>query len=878
MFSDCSSLISLNLFNFNTSNVTDINDMFRGCVNLEYINLNNFEEKKLSHIQSKYNDMFTNIPENVVICINENITNVKIFPQIKNKTCYTIYCSDDWKSKQKKIINNTNQCIESCDNSSQYQYEYNGKCYENCSNGFIYDDKIKTNKCKCELDQCLICSNAALNKGLCTICNTNYYPKENDLLNIGGFIQCYKEEEGFYLENNMLKKCHYTCKTCNISGNNKTHNCIECNDNYPFELKYNNYINCYENCSYFHYLDNENNYHCTKNLSCPNDYPKLNKDKMECVKYNIEIIMKELLLYQINETEKITKEGEIEYYDKLIKIIENQFIDNYDTSELDNGQDEVIKTDKITVTLTTSQNQRNNLNSNMTTIDLGECETLLRIEYNLSLNETLYMKKMDIVQEGTKISKVEYDVYCRLFGTNLIKLNLTVCENSTISIYTPIVINDNIDKYNSSSGYYNDICYTTTSEDGTDITLKDRQKNYINGDRIVCQEGCVFTEYDYDASRALCSCDVKETPQSISDMNIDKSKLIDNFINIKNIVNFNFLVCYKNLFSRIGIENNIGSYIILSIILFHLISIFIFYINQFRLLKKKINNIGNIIFEKVNKGQIITVNNNTKKTMLTSKMKYNIIRKKLKTQKKSIKKFKIKKQFKKIKKLNDEEINSLPYNLAIIYDRRNYCEFYASLLITRHNFLSSFFNYNDYNSNIIKIDLFFIQFAIEYTVNGLFFTDNTMHKIYEIKGEFDIETQLPIMIYSTLISMILNTPLDSLALSNDAILNFKQSNIKINIKKKAKKLMNILTIKFIIYFIISSLFLLFFWYYISMFGTIYKNTQMHLLKDTLLSFGLSLIIPFGIYLFPGFFRIPALSNRNKKRKCLYNFSKFLQSF
>ena len=87
-----------------------------------------------------------------------------------------------------------------------------------------------------------------------------------------------------------------------------------------------------------------------------------------------------------------------------------------------------------------------------------------------------------------------------------------------------------------------------------------------------------------------------------------------------------------------------------------------------------------------------------------------------------------------------------------------------------------------------------------------------------------------------------------------------------------------LTIKFTVYFIISFIFLLFFWYYISMFGVIYNNTQIHLLKDTLMSFGLSLIIPFLFYLLPGFFRIPSLSNTKKKRQYLYNFSKFLQSF
>ena len=61
-----------------------------------------------------------------------------------------------------------------------------------------------------------------------------------------------------------------------------------------------------------------------------------------------------------------------------------------------------------------------------------------------------------------------------------------------------------------------------------------------------------------------------------------------------------------------------------------------------------------------------------------------------------------------------------------------------------------------------------------------------------------------------------------------------------------------------------------------MFCVIYKNTQFYLLKDTLMSLGLSLLIPFGIYLLPGFFRIPALSNPKNKRKCLYNFSKVLQ--
>ena len=171
-----------------------------------------------------------------------------------------------------------------------------------------------------------------------------------------------------------------------------------------------------------------------------------------------------------------------------------------------------------------------------------------------------------------------------------------------------------------------------------------------------------------------------------------------------------------------------------------------------------------------------------------------------------------------------------------------------------------------------------IGFTIEYVVNALFYSDDKMHDIYKSKGEYDLEAQIPITVYSYLISSLLNTPINFLALSNDSIINFKQNYSKINSMRRAKELKNKLIIKFILFFVISFMFFLFFWYYISMFGVIYKNTQKHLLKDTLLSFGVSLFIPFVIYLFPGFFRIPALSNAKNNRQCLYNFSKFLQVF
>ena len=147
-----------------------------------------------------------------------------------------------------------------------------------------------------------------------------------------------------------------------------------------------------------------------------------------------------------------------------------------------------------------------------------------------------------------------------------------------------------------------------------------------------------------------------------------------------------------------------------------------------------------------------------------------------------------------------------------------------------------------------------------------------MHNVYESKGLFDVSYQL-LIVYSSFISMFLGSLIQMLGLSSDAIIDFKQSEETNNAKERGEKLIKKLKIKFVFYFILGFLFLLFFLYYISMFGAVYRNTQIHLLKDTLMGFGISLISPFIIYLLPGFFRIPSLSNSQKRRKCLYTISK-----
>ena len=70
----------------------------------------------------------------------------------------------------------------------------------------------------------------------------------------------------------------------------------------------------------------------------------------------------------------------------------------------------------------------------------------------------------------------------------------------------------------------------------------------------------------------------------------------------------------------------------------------------------------------------------------------------------------------------EDEINELSYHLAIKYDKRVFCQYYNSLIKAKHNLIFAFFNNNDYNSKIIKIDLFFIGYTIEYILMHYFIT------------------------------------------------------------------------------------------------------------------------------------------------------------
>ena len=216
----------------------------------------------------------------------------------------------------------------------------------------------------------------------------------------------------------------------------------------------------------------------------------------------------------------------------------------------------------------------------------------------------------------------------------------------------------------------------------------------------------------------------------------------------------------------------------------------------------------------------------------------------------------------------------MKYDDALKYDKRNYSQYYMALIKYKQLIIFTFYTYQDYNSKTIKIYLFFFLLAFNLTINALFLYDSTMHKIYIDQGKFDFIYNLPKMILSSLISSIIKIIINYLSLTEKSILGLKKDLNEI--KNNLTKLFEFFIVKFIILFALAFAFLLFFWFYISCFCYVYNNTQIHLIKDTLISFGISLLFPFGASLLPVIFRIPALRAEKHNQGCIYDISKILQ--
>ena len=1032
MFRDCQKLQTLEIINFVSNPSLSMNQMFYNCYSLISLDLYNFKIEKLKIYASSAHLAFGSINQTLIYCINISSEDTPLNGLSNGILDCPYLCLkkgrkyiNELKICIKHCSNHPiyqfeyeNYCYRECENDKFIDY-INHQCFDSITQGYYLKDEASKEIEKCPI-KCNECSKQSIISNLCLLCNDDYYPIYNENADSSEFNNCFNGNvEGHYRDNisKTYKPCYSICKNCDEFGDIINNKCTECINGY---LNING--NCSPTCPYYYFYNSSNEYQCTQDNKCPKDYSKLIHGKMQCItdckdvsnKYEYKgicyedcplgtkksnnYICKEINIctnetfYIIIETGECTKNcSAIDYFNYVCKLNPDTPYAKYDIANriredllkglvnlllipkvLELNEDLNVKDNiiKILYQLTSSFNQNNNNNKkNISIIKLGQCENILKRNYNLDEDDELIIFMIEMYKEGFLIPIVEYEVFNLKINE---KLDLNMCNDTKIQILHPVDIDENkLFKYNSSDEYYNDICYPYTTGNNTDITLDDRQNEFTDNNMSLCEANCEYNGYNRFTKNAECECEVKTKITILEEYQIDKNLLLSNFKNIKNYINLVVLKCYKLLFTFGGFFKNIGNYSLLAIIFIDICCAILFSLKGKKILFFRIQKYIENIYTNRNSNNNIDVNKNEIKVVeKNNSIKQSLLRKDLKIEdfneindkigksnvnnnknsnnnnnnlieqgnppKKIIKRKKVKRGSRKVNIIvnpiklmgkeiqaskidiinfsnftdnkkpinsykmiisnddskvnkinnldninynynyNDYELNNLEYNEALKFDKRSYLEYYISLIKSKQLLIFTFYTSTDYNSKILKISLFFFFLALYLTVNALFFNDESIHKIYVDKGKFNFVYQIPKILYSSLISTVINTIVSFLSMTEKNVIKLKKEEG--GTKEKVVKFSKCLEIKFIVFFVLEFLFLLFFWYYISCFCAVYRNTQIHFFKASLMSFGLSLIYPFGICLIPGTLRFPAIRTDKKELECCYKLSKILQLF
>ena len=154
-----------------------------------------------------------------------------------------------------------------------------------------------------------------------------------------------------------------------------------------------------------------------------------------------------------------------------------------------------------------------------------------------------------------------------------------------------------------------------------------------------------------------------------------------------------------------------------------------------------------------------------------------------------------------------------------------------------------------------------------------------MHQIFLDGGKYNISYQMPYILISAVAStVLLRIMLEALILTDRNILQVKHQITKNQAEAVKISVLKCINIKYTIFFIVNFILLILFWFYLTCLNDTYENTQIYLIENTFISFGISFIYPFIWNIIPSTLRMLALGTKEPDRSCVYTVSKICQWF
>ena len=227
-------------------------------------------------------------------------------------------------------------------------------------------------------------------------------------------------------------------------------------------------------------------------------------------------------------------------------------------------------------------------------------------------------------------------------------------------------------------------------------------------------------------------------------------------------------------------------------------------------------------------------------------------------------------------------LDNFDYEDAIIYDKRSFCRIYFICLMAKENILSTFFLKSPLELKTIRLCIFIFIYSCDFALNTLFYFNEKISDKYNYKGDniiwFNILNNLTITFTSSILSFFIVVILQLLTNSKDSIEEVfreeerkmkRDKNYKVNRKTKSIMLQNLFIInrnlkcKIGLFLIIELLIMLFFYYFVTAFCEVYKETQASWIIDCFISFLISFPVEFLLALMISVFYIISIKYKIK---------------
>ena len=416
--------------------------------------------------------------------------------------------------------------------------------------------------------------------------------------------------------------CFETCKTCKYGGDSQINNCTSCAFGYTFIPGLINTTNCITKCPYFHYYTTYVQYKCSEVSVCPKDYYLLIREKNKCIdnctkddeykyqyngecykqcpsdsKDNDDYICKDnninicsLSQRTISVASQTITEQEKENLAKSY-VKEFSYTDNH-ISFFNYGNSEII--------FYKNYERMSDLGLEIPKVDLGDCYRKIQEKYLIEENLIIGVKGQRTIDVKYPIIS-SFSVYSPYNG---IKLDLKICENEAINVqedlsmkidnkkqylYLQQLTKQNVDVFNLSSEFYQDICFYFESPIEKDIAIKDRVKLFFPNITL-CENGCKIKGINSTTMKAECECKLDNliNNNALANNAFYKSQVGD-IEEILNHINIEILKCSNKIFKNRKISSYKGSFIILVFIFIQVILTLFYCIVDITSLKKIYN-------------------------------------------------------------------------------------------------------------------------------------------------------------------------------------------------------------------------------------------------------------------------------------------------